>query len=270
LFCGEPGTGKTTIAKILANNISGKENSLYINASDRNNIDTIRHDVSNFCGTMGFEKKLKIIILDECDGLLPQSQKALRSVMEEYAESTRFILTCNYATKVIDPIQSRCQVFEFLGAKKEDIAKRCFSILKKKGVKITSENKDKIVNDIKTIVGVCYPDIRATINNLQKFTKNGEFNIDASATKDEVKRKLMALLKEKKIRQIREEILAETPDYPVLYDTIFESAKELTTEVDRLGAIYICLADYMYKHQTHLNQELNFVACLIEITNALR
>jgi hypothetical protein len=158
----------------------------------------------------------------------------------------------------------------FFGAKREDIAKRCFIILKKKGVKITAENKDKVINDIKSLVEMCYPDIRLTINNLQKFTKDGQFKLDTSVAKDEVKRKLMTLLKEKKVRQIREEILAAVPDYPVLYDTIFENSKELTTDVDKLGAIYICLADYMYKHQTHLNQELNFVACLIEIMNVLR
>jgi replication factor C small subunit len=270
LFSGDAGTGKTTIAKILAYTVSGKENTLYINASDRNNIDTIRTDVVNFCATLGFEKTIKTIILDECDGLLPQSQKALRSVMEEYTSSTRFIMTCNYINKIIDPIKSRCTKYEFFGAKKEDIAKRCFILLKKKGVKIGADNKDKVITDIKTLVEMCYPDIRLTINNLQKFTKGDVFTLDTSIAKDEVKKKLMTYLKEKKIRQIREEILSTTPDYPVLYDTIFENSKELTIDVDKLGAIYICLADYMYKHQTHLNQELNFVACLIEIMNVLK
>jgi replication factor C small subunit len=118
LLAGDAGTGKTTIAKILAHTVSGKQNTLYINASDRNNIDTIRTDVVNFCATVGFEQTIKTIILDECDGLLPQSQKALRSVMEEYTASTRFILTCNYINKIIEPIKSRCTKFDFLWRQK--------------------------------------------------------------------------------------------------------------------------------------------------------
>lgn len=264
LFCGGPGTGKTTVAKILANNISGKNQYLYINASDRNNIETIRTDVVNYCGTTGFDDNVKILILDEADGLTPQAQMALRPVMETYAKNCRFILTCNYGTKIIKALRSRCQEFTFEGASPTQIAKKCVEILKAKKVPVD----ESAVNDIKSIVKSSYPDIRSIINKLQQFTNGTSFKyIDV---KTDMKKELIKLLKEGKIKDIRENILSTTVDYLSLYDAIFRSAKELSNDVDKISGIMIHTADYMYKHNTHPDAEINFVAYMLEIANTLK
>lgn len=274
LFDGTAGVGKTTIAKILANNIAGKGNYLYINASDRNNIDTIRVDISNFCSVIGFNDNLKIIILDESDGLTPQAQKSLRAVMEEFAKTSRFILTCNYGNKIIDAIHSRCQRFEFRNASKGAIFKRCAEILVKKGVTILDSNKKikpEIQKDLQELVKKFYPDIRSTINNLQKFTHGDTFKFDLSSVKDETSDLLIQYIKEGSIKKIREEILTGgNVDYTTLYNTIYSRVKEISDDFDKCSAILILTADYMYKHSFHLNPEINFVACILEIINNMK
>lgn len=268
LFLGDPGTGKTTIAKILAKSICG-DGYLYINASDRNNIDTVRTDITTYCSTSGFSDNIKIVILDECDGMTPAAQKSLRAVMEEYAKNTRFILTGNYSTKVIDAIKSRCQMFEFCGARKEDIVKRLLYIVKDKKIKVRARSSSEIIEQVKRIVTDTYPDIRSAINTLQKFTTNGEFFYDETTKKSTYKDELIQCIREKKIKQIRENILNSSVDYPTLYDTIYYNVKEITDEVDKIKGIILLTADHMYKHSSHLNPELNFVAYLLQIVDVL-
>lgn len=272
LFCGDPGVGKTTIAKILAETICGGKGSyLYINASDRNNIDTIRTDVTAYCATSGFSDNIKIIILDECDGMTPAAQKSLRSVMEEYSKNTRFILTCNYQTKIIDALHSRCQKFEFFGAKMEDIFKRIVYIIKDKKICPRQDlNKDSFIEQLKKLVRDNYPDIRSTINSLQKFTINGVFYYDEICKKDSIKDKLIQYIKEKKIKSIREEILIGVVDYPLLYDIIYCNAKDITSDIEKVSAIIITTADFLYRHATHLNSEMNFVAYLLTLNEIIK
>ena len=126
LLYGPAGTGKTSAAKLIVNKIECDY--IYINASDERGIDTIREKVVGFASTMSF-KPLKVVILDEADYLTIQSQAALRNVMEQYSRNTRFILTCNYVEKIIDPIQSRCQVVNIIPPSKIDIALHLVSIL---------------------------------------------------------------------------------------------------------------------------------------------
>ena len=155
LLYGKPGCGKTTLAKIVTSNIDCDY--LYINASDENNIDTVRNKIKTFSVSVGF-KDIKIIVLDEADYITVQGQAALRNLMEVNSKHTRFILTCNYHTRIIDPIISRCQTFEIRPLSKKDIAFRLAYILDNEG--ITYE----VNEEFKTLIDMHYPDIRKTIN----------------------------------------------------------------------------------------------------------
>jgi len=267
LLVGHAGTGKTTIAKILADTICGKKQYLSINASERNNIETIRSDVIQYCSTSGFGTEIKIILLDEFDGMTIQAQRSLKAIMEDYAKTTRFILTANTENKIIDPIQSRCQKYEFFSASKNSIIKKCFEILKSKKIKIKN-SKEEVVDAVKSIVNKCYPDIRLTINNLQKNCVNGEFVYDKTSINN--KDTLIKYIKESDIKSIREEILNTTVDYLELYNFIYLNIKDITQNPEHGAGVILMISEYLYRHSTHLNSEMNFTACLIEIRNILK
>ena len=161
LFVGNPGTGKTTLARVIVNDILGC-NYLYINASDESGIDTIRHNITNFAQTKSFDGGVKVVILDEADGLTSQAQAALRNTMETYAKYCRFILTANYKHKIIPALQSRCQSLTIKPVV-ELAVKRCYNILKDENVKVPEEQKKKFVQLVKRH----FPDLRKTINELQ-------------------------------------------------------------------------------------------------------
>ena len=131
IFYGPAGTGKTTLAKLLVKNLNCEY--LYINASDERGIETIRDKVSGFASTMSF-KPLKVVILDEADFLTIQAQASLRNVIETFSKSTRFILTCNYVERIIDPLQSRCQVLKIVPPSKGEVAKHIFKVLSNENV----------------------------------------------------------------------------------------------------------------------------------------
>lgn len=163
LFSGTPGIGKTTLAKIIINEIEC--DSLFINASDNNSIDTVRTDIIDFATTAGFHD-LKIVVLDEFDGFSAEGQKALRNVMEEYSVGTRFILTCNHPEKVIEPIKSRVVSITLAPVSPVIMAKVCASIMTEKGVTFSPY-------DIMRIFKVYYPDFRKILNELQHYSVSG-------------------------------------------------------------------------------------------------
>ena len=161
IFYGPAGTGKTTLAKLLVKNLNCEY--LYINASDERGIETIRDKVSGFASTMSF-KPLKVVILDEADFLTIQAQASLRNVIETFSKSTRFILTCNYVERIIDPLQSRCQVLKIVPPSKGEVAKHIFNIL-------SGENVQHSTDHLKDLVNQYYPDVRKMLNVCQMSTK---------------------------------------------------------------------------------------------------
>ena len=170
LLYGPPGTGKTTLAKLLINNINCDH--LYINASDERGIETIREKVQGFASTASF-KPLKVIILDEADFITIQGQAALRNVIETYSMSTRCILTCNFIERIIDPLQSRCQVLKIVPPSKGEVAKHVVTVLEK-------ENTEYDLDSIKIVVNQFYPDLRKILNTCQLSTHNGKLVLDKS------------------------------------------------------------------------------------------
>ena len=171
LLYGKAGTGKTTLAKLIVNNIDCDH--LYINASDENSVDSVRFKIRSFASTIGF-KEMKVIILDEADYLTPNAQAALRNVMETFSKHCRFIMTCNYVERIIDPIQSRCQSFKVIPPSKKDIAQHMVNILDKEGCLYK-------LNDVALIVNAGYPDIRRVINSAQRQVVDGNLKIDVSS-----------------------------------------------------------------------------------------
>ena len=168
IFYGGAGTGKTTLAKIIVKNLDC--DFLYLNASDENGIDTIREKVKGFASTASF-KGIKVVILDEADFITIQGQAALRNVIETFSRSTRFILTCNYIERVIDPIQSRCQVLKIVPPSKLDTAKHTAWVLDQEEISYETD-------DIKSIVNQYYPDLRKMLNTIQSSTINSKLLLD--------------------------------------------------------------------------------------------
>ena len=172
LLTGKPGCGKTTLALIVVNDILQCQY-LYINASDENGIEEVRTKISQFVMTKSFDGRLKVVVLDEADGLSTQAQRALRNLMEEYSETARFILTGNERHKIIPALQSRCESFD-LTFTLQDVAKRCEYILEKENISLdTIEQKKEFIEIIKD----CCGDIRKTINRLQTCCVSGKFVI---------------------------------------------------------------------------------------------
>jgi replication factor C small subunit len=170
LFYGPAGTGKTTLAKLIVNNLDC--DSLYINASDERGIETIRDKVSGFASVASI-KPLKVVILDESDFLTIQAQASLRNVIETFSRTTRFILTCNFVERIIDPIQSRCQTFKIVPPTKKEVAVHIAGICDK-------ENIGYEIPAIGQLVNKYYPDIRKMLNTVQASTIDGYLQLDDS------------------------------------------------------------------------------------------
>ena len=260
LFFGGAGTGKTTLAKIITNQIDC--DLMYINASDENNVDTVRDKIRGFASSMGF-RKWKVIILDEADYLTPNAQAALRNLMETFSKTTRFILTCNYVEKIIDPIQSRCQTFGITPPSKKEVAIRLKEILDLEGVQYE-------MSDMAILVNSGYPDIRRVLNGAQRQIVNGELKIDKTSTiqanyMDEV----LTILKSNgsvkdsftKVRQIIADSKVKdfTPFYGFLYDNVDDYAN------GKVGNTILKIADAQYKDASVVDKEINIMAMMLEI-----
>ena len=267
LFVGNPGTGKTTLARILVNDVLGC-NFLYINASDESGIDVIRHNITNFAQTKSFDGGIKVVVLDEADGLTAQAQAALRNTMETYAKYCRFILTANYKHKIIPALQSRCQSID-LKPVVDQAAKRCFNILKLENVKVSDEQKKKFV----ILVKRCFPDLRKTINEIQKSVVDGELCIGDNGSDSELLKTVFEALKKDSITARKYLIENEDRfqgDYDALLGNLLDHIYEQPVDDMRKKQIIAVIADHLYKSAFVVDKEINAFACLISIECALK
>ena len=264
LLYGRAGTGKTTLAKLLVNNIECDH--LYINASDENSVETVRTKVRGFASTVGF-KDYKIIILDECDYITPNAQAALRNLMETFSKHCRFILTCNFVERIIDPIQSRCQSFQIIPPSKQEVASHLYKILHGEGV-------DFQIDDIKVLVNSGYPDIRRVINSAQRQVVDGKLVIDNQALiESDYKIKLLEILKTqnkkdafKAIRKLlaNSQVTDYSEGFRLLYDNLDEYSSGHTAEV------ILILAEGQRDDIVVVDKEINFMATMVKLLTIIK
>lgn len=265
LLCGSAGTGKTTVARALCNELDATY--ILINASDDRNIDTLRNTVKQFASAISFDGKRRVVILDEADYLNPQSfQPALRSVMEEFSKNCSFILTCNYKNKLIEPIHSRCAVKEFK-INKED-RKNIVEQIYKRVVKILEvENIEFDGKVLANVVVKYFPDFRRILNELQSFSKaNGRVDEGILSFAGEINvNKLYLALKAKKFNDVREWVVENVDNDPSrVYRKLYDGLKDHLKPTSVPQAI-LHIADYQYKSAFSMDTEINLLACLIEI-----
>jgi replication factor C small subunit len=256
LFAGTAGTGKTTLAKLIVKNIQCDY--LYINASDENGIDIIRDKVKGFASTSTFQP-LKVVILDEADFLTQPAQAALRNLIEEYSVTTRFILTCNYIERLIEPIQSRCEVHILKPPTKGAVAKHiCTNVLDVEEIQYE-------MKDIAQVVNTFYPDVRSIIKVLQQFSQSGKLVIDVINT-NWCKPLIQILKKRDKDAwyQIRQ-LVADTQvdNFQVAYKYMFDNLSEFSYGHD--AELSVVLDDHIWRAGVVPDKEINFAAAIAKI-----
>ena len=261
LLYGRAGTGKTTLAKIIVKNIDCDY--LYVNASDENKIDDVRNKIKTFAASVGF-KDLKVVILDECDYLTPNAQAALRNLMETFSKHCRFILTCNYVERIIDPIQSRCQPYKIVPPSRKDVAKQMVHILKEEGATYN-------LDDVALIVNAGYPDIRRVINSAQRQVVDGKLKVDVnSVIQSDYKIKLLeSLTPNSKITDIRQ-LLANNSvtDYAELYRLLYDEIE--TYSNGKVAECILAIAEGQYQDVQVVDKEINFISTIVKLLRIIR
>ena len=264
LLTGTAGLGKTTVAKALCNELD--LDFLLINGSEEGNIDTLRNKIKQFASTVSLSGGYKVVILDEADYLNPQStQPALRGFIEEFSGNCRFILTCNFKNRIIEPLHSRCSVIEFNIAKKDMppllslFMKRVEYILDAEGV-----TYDKQV--IADLIMKHMPDWRRVLNELQRYSTSGNIDTGILVSISETSiNDLMLHIKHKDFKRMRQWVADNMDTEPAsIFRKIYDSMYEYINPKS-IPQLVLILADYQYKNAFVADHELNLVACLTEI-----
>ena len=257
LLYGRAGGGKTTLAKIIVNNTECDY--LYINASDERNIDLVRDKLKTFASSVGF-KPMKVVILDEADYLnVNSAQPALRNLMETFSAHCRFILTCNYVEKIIDPIQSRCQTYKIVPPSKKEVAVHAKTILEK-------ENISFDLDDLALVVTAGYPDLRKVINELQRMSINGKLSVDKDGMiHNEFKLQFLdAIRNGESIGTIRKMVAdSNFTEYTELYRLLYDEVESFG--VDKMPEIIADISKGSYQDVLVVDKEINFIATVSQI-----
>ena len=257
LLYGRAGGGKTTLAKIIVNNTECDY--LYINASDERNIDLVRDKLKTFASSVGF-KPMKVVILDEADYLnVNSAQPALRNLMETFSAHCRFILTCNYVEKIIDPIQSRCQTYKIIPPSKKEVAVHAKTILEK-------ENISFDLDDLALVVTAGYPDLRKVINELQRMSINGKLSVDKDGMiHNEFKLQFLdAIRNRESIGTIRKMVAdSNFTEYTELYRLLYDEVESFGG--DKMPEIIADISKGSYQDVLVVDKEINFIATVSNI-----
>jgi DNA polymerase III delta prime subunit len=263
LFVGTPGIGKTTLARILVNDILECQY-LYINASDENGIDTIRSKVVGFAQTKSLDGKVKVVILDEADGITIDGQRALRNTMEEYSSGTRFILTANYKHKIIPAIQSRTQFFD-LNPPFDIVLKLIVGIIKQEGIKITEDQKSNFVNVVKQN----YPDIRKIINSVQKATVKGIFEVNVALDSKEIVERIHTEIQSKNTFGLRKYLIENENEFQGDYHNLMKQylnyVYDSSLDDNKKRQYIVTISESMVNDVWVLDKEINAFACWVKL-----
>lgn len=267
LLVGRPGIGKTSLARIIINDLLQCQ-FLYINASDENGIDTVRHKITSFAQTKSLDGGIKVIILDESDGLTEISQRALRNTMEEYAKYTRFILTANQLHRIIPALQSRCQSIQ-VESNLLDVVMRCMHILKQENIAINDEQKQLLVEHVKMM----HPDVRRIIGNLQRMCATGNFVISCNDDKQLATQLLQNILSKNNCNDIREFIINNEEsfgnDYNALLKNLLNATYESNAEETKKQMLICIIAEHLYRCSFVMDQEINAFHCCLNMLNVI-
>ena len=265
MFTGPSGVGKTTAARAICEQTNSDY--IIINGSDEGRmIDTLRTKLTQFCSTISLGGGRKVVIIDEADYMNPDSvQPAMRNFIEKFAENCSFIFTCNYKNRIIDPIHSRCAVVDFTLDKKEkpEIAmqflNRCDQILTEHSIVY---DKDVVA----ALINKHFPDFRRVINELQRYSTSGEINSGILANIGELNlNQLISALREKNFQNMRQWVVTNVDNDPAtVYRKIYDKLYEVLEKSSIPQAVLI-IADYQYKSAFVADQEVNLVACLVEL-----
>jgi len=264
LFTGTAGLGKTTVARAICDELG--YDYIVINGSEEGNIDTLRGKIKRFASSVSLGGDLKVVILDEADYLNPQStQPALRGFIEEFSDNCRFILTCNFKNRIIEPLHSRCGIYEFNTTKKEmqhlcaDFFVRLVHILDSEGV---AANKDLLVQ----LIMKHAPDWRRVINECQRYSIGGQ--LETTVLENQVNDNYGALfdaLKDKNFKKMRTWVVNNIDvDVSAIFRNIYDNMYDRVVP-SSIPQLVIILADYQYKNAFVADHELNVVACMTEI-----
>lgn len=265
-LCSAAGQGKTSLAKMLAKNIF-KVDYLYVNASDENNVNTVRNKISEFARTASFDGRFKIVILDECDNFASKdAQLLLRALMEEVSENTRFILTANHGNRVEDAIKSRCVELD-ITPPKSGVGKRVVEVLKKEGVSVGKEQLPLL----KGLINRFYPDVRSIIKHLQECVdENGTLEVREFETAASFIETVVNKILEETPMELRKFIITHELDFGANYHELLYNLYKTIITTDKLDAARkakwtITIAEYCARFSTAIDAELNATACLFSL-----